>query len=116
MSNESGVILEEQKERIVNFSHVVDLVIIDSIVITDNIGLLERSFDFQSFISRKAIAAANSVAETKLFSGLDKLNDYLVSDAKSHIPYRKKMMKVLGSPILQMSAEDLFEKIYTLPR
>ena len=115
-SYESGVVFEEQKEQLINFPHTIDILIVDSDVVTDNVGLLERSFDFRTFISQRAIAAANSVAATNLFSGMEKLNGYLMSDARSHKAYRKKMMKALESPILQMTSKDLHEKIYTLPR
>lgn len=113
---DDGCIFEEQTEKIVSFAHVIDIMIIDDHLITGDVALLERSFDFQVFIHQKAREAADSVAATNLFSGMDKLNDYLASEAKSHRPYRKKMMKALDSPVLQMTPEALFEKVSTLPR
>lgn len=113
---DGGWIFEEQTEKIVNFAHAVDILVLDGNLITSDIGLLERSFDFQVFIHHKAKEAAECVSKTKLFSGMDKLNDYLASDAKSHKPYRKKIMKALDSPVLQMTSEALVEKVMTLPR
>ena len=113
---DGGWIFEEQNEKIVNFAHAIDILVLDGKLITSDVGLLERSFDFQVFIHQKAKEAAEKVAETQLFSGMDKLNEYLSSDAKSHKPYRKKIMKALDSPVLQMTADALIEKVTTLPR
>ena len=109
-------IFEEQNEKIVNFAHAVDILILDGYLITSDVGLLERSFNFQLFIHRKAKKAAEKVAETKLFGGMDKLNAYLSSDAKSHKTYKKKMMQALDSPVLEMTSDALIEKVTTLPR
>lgn len=113
---ENGWTFEKQNESLVNFAHAIDILIIDGNLITKDIGLLERSFDFQSFIHQKAQEAANSVAESHLFSGIDKMKEYLASDVKHHKPYKKKMLKALDSPVLQMEPNILFEKISTLPR
>ena len=113
---DGGWIFEEQNEKIVNFAHAIDILVLDGNLITSDVGLLERSFDFQVFIHQKAKEAAEKVAETQLFSGMDKLNEYLSSDAKSHKPYRKKIMKARDSPVLQMTADALIEKVTTLPR
>ena len=113
---EKKIIFEEQKEMVVNFSHTIDILLIDECIITNNIGLLERSFDFQVFICKKAKQVADTLAAANIFSGMTKLNDYLISDAKSHKSYKKKMMKAIDSPVLTMSPETLFEKVSTLPR
>ena len=113
---DGGWIFEEQNEKIVNFAHAIDILVLDGKLITSDVGLLERSFGFQVFIHQKAKEAAEKVAETQLFSGMDKLNEYLSSDAKSHKPYRKKIMKALNSPVLQMTPDALIEKVTTLPR
>lgn len=113
---DAGWIFEEQNEKIVNFAHAIDILVLDGNLITSDVGLLERSFDFRLFIHKKAREAAEKVAETQLFSGMDKLNEYLSSDAKSHKPYRKKIMKALDSPVLQMTPDALIEKVTTLPR
>lgn len=113
---DDGWVFEEQNEKIINFPHVIDILLIDGVIITADIGLLERSFDFQSFIHQKAKEAAEYVAVTQLFSGMDKLDEYLSSNAKSHKPFRKKMLKALDSPVLSMRSDDLWTKISSLPR
>ena len=113
---DNGLLFENQNDNIVSFAHVIDIIILDNNLITSDIGLLERSFDLQTFIQNKARIAAKSVAESNLFSGMDKLNQYLLSDSKSHKPYRKKMMKALDSPVLQMTTIDLYSKLSTLSR
>lgn len=113
---DDGWVFEEQNEKVINFPHVIDILLVDGVIITADIGLLERSFDFQSFIHQKAKEAAECVAATQLFSGMDKLDEYLSSNAKSHKPFRKKMLKALDSPVLSMRSDDLWTKISTLPR
>ena len=116
MHFEGGCFFEEQNEKIVNFAHAIDILVLDGNLITSDVGLLERSFDFQVFIHQRAKEAAEKVAETSLFSGMDKLNDYLSSDTKSHRAYRKKMMKAIDSPVLEMTSDALIDKVTTLPR
>lgn len=116
MKYDNGIIFEEQTEKIVKFEHAIDLIVVDETIITSNIGLLERSFDFQIFVQQKSKEAAATVESSQLFTGMDKLNDYLASDVKSHKSYRKKMMKVVDSPVLKMKTADLWSKISTLPR
>ncbi len=113
---DGGWVFEEQNEKIVNFAHAIDILVLDGNIITSDVGLLERSFDFQAFIHQKAKEAAKKVAATGLFSGMDKLNEYLSSEAKSHKTYRKKMLKTLDSPVLEMTPDALIEKVTTLPR
>ena len=79
---DSGWVFEEQNDKIISFAHTVDIVLIDGMIITSDIRLLERSFDFQKFIYQRAMEAAESVAATRLFGGMDKLDDYLSSNAK----------------------------------
>ncbi len=116
MRYDKGWFLEEQKERVFNFTHAIDIIVMEGNVITDDIRLLERSFDFQKFINEKAKKAADRIDAAKLFTGMDILAEYLDSDARSHRPYRKKLMKALDSPVLEMSVEDLYAKVSTLPR
>ena len=73
---DDGWIFEEQNERIISFAHAIDILILGKYLITSDIRLLERSFDFQVFIHQKAKEVAEKVAETKLFSGMD-VNDLM---------------------------------------
>ena len=113
---DNGWVFEEQNEKIVNFAHAIDIIVLDGNLITSDVGLLERSFDFQIFINQRAKEVADRVIASNLFSGMEKLNGYLASDAKSHRPYKKKIMKALDSPVLKMRPEDLIVKVSTLPR
>lgn len=113
---DAGWIFEEQNDKVISFAHAIDILVLDGSLITSDFSLLERSFDFQVYIHHKAKEAAEKVSKAKLFGGMDKLNEYLSSDAKSHKPYRKKIMKALDSPVLQMSSDALIDKVTTLPR
>lgn len=113
---ENGMYLEEQKERVLTFLRAVDIIVMDGYIVTDDIGLLERSFDFQIFIRQKADEASRLVRKSGLFSGMDKLDAYLSSEAKSHVPYRKKLIRAMDSPVLEMTLDELYGKISSLPR
>lgn len=58
----------------------------------------------------------NEKEEKGFLTELKKLKKYLDADAKSHTPYRKKMMKAVDSPILDMTVSDLKDKLTTVPR
>ncbi len=111
-------IFKEQTEKIISFSHAVDIVIVDDYLITGDIGLLERSFDFQVFIKKKGQEAVKRIYEKDLFSGEEALKNYL-EDKKCPKSYQKKMMKTIDSPILSMydkKATELYTKLSSLER
>lgn len=111
-------IFKEQTEKTITFSHVVDIVIVDDYLITGDIGLLERSFNFQAFIQEKGEKAVKCIYEKELFSGEEALKKYL-KDKKCPKSYQKKMMKIIDSPILSMynrNANGLYEKVSSLAR
>lgn len=81
---DNGWVFEEQNEKIVNFAHAIDIIVLDGNLITSDVGLLERSFDFQIFINQRAKEVADSLIASNLFSGMEKLNGYLASDPCVH--------------------------------
>ena len=114
--NDDSVVLDQQKEPLITISRAIDALIIDDYVITDNIKMMERNFDFQQFISQKAREAASRIEESGIFSNTNKLDEYLSRGDRRQKVYYKKMMRTLDSPVLLMSAESLFLKISTVER
>ena len=116
LCNDKSVILERQEESLITITNAIDAVIIDGSIITDNINMMERSFDFQLFISQKAKEAVANVSRSGFFSDTNKIDEYLSRGGGKQKTYYKKMMRTLDSPVLQMSVEELFEKVTTLER
>ena len=114
--HDDSVILDRQKEPLITITKAIDALIIDGFIITDNIKMMERNFDFQAFISQKAREAAASVAQSGFFSNTCKLDEYLSRGGGRQKTYYKKMMRALDSPVLLMTAEALFQKVTTVER
>ena len=114
--HDNSVILDQQKEPLITITKAIDALIIDGFIITDNIKMMERNFDFQIFISQKAREAAASVARSGFYSNTSKLDEYLSRGGGRQKTYYKKMMRALDSPVLLMTAEALFLKVSTVER
>ena len=114
LCHDDSIILDQQKEPLI--TKAIDVLIIDGHIITDNIKMMERNFDFQIFISKKAREAAASVAQSGFFSNTSKLDEYLSRGGVRQKTYYKKMMRALDSPVLSMTAEELFLKVSTVGR
>jgi len=110
------MILDQQKESLITITKAIDALIIDDLIITDNIKMMERSFDFLLFVSQKAKEAAANVAQSGFFSNTSKLDEYLSRPGGKRKTYYKKMMRALDSPVLLMTAEELFLKVTTVER
>ena len=114
--HDNSVILDQQKEPLITITKTIDALIINDCVITNNINMMERNFDFQCFMSQKAREAATSVAQSGFFSNTGKLDEYLSRGGGRQKTYFKKMMRAMDSPVLQMTTEALFHKIATVDR
>ena len=116
LCHDDSIVLDQQKEPLITIAKAIDALIIDDFILTDNIKMMERNFDFQIFISQKAREAAASVAKTGFFSNIRKLDEYLSRGGGRQKSYYKKMMRAMNSPVLSMTAEELFLKVSTVER
>ena len=107
--------LDKQTNPIIAFRKTIDALIIDDNIITDNIKLLERNFNFNGFIQKKALEAAQGITESGLIASTSKLEEYLNHGRGKKI-YYKKMMRTLDSPVLHMNKEKLINRINTVPQ
>ena len=114
--HDDSVILDRQEEPLITITKAVDALIIDGFIITDNIKMMERNFDFQAYIAQKARKAAASVAQSGFFSNTEKLDEYLSRGGGREKTYYRKMMRALDSPVLEMTAEELFQKVTNVKR
>lgn len=94
-------------------SKKADVLIIGDEIITSDITLMERSFGFQGFIISSAGKSVSNVQELGLVANADKLMEYI---GRSKLSYAKKMMKIKNSKVLQLPADELLNKVRTLPR
>ena len=113
---DKGVVFEEQTDDQVKFEQTIDLLIVDGSIVTDNIQLLERSFDFQDFIQKRAKKVVQDVMATGLIDDNNKMMDYIGRGGDKGKRYYKRMLRATDSPILNMEREELFEKISTVDR
>ena len=113
---DKGVVFEEQTDDQVKFEQTIDLLIVDGSIVTDNIQLLERSFDFQDFIQKRAKKVVQDVMATGLIDDNNKMMDYIGRGGDKGKRYYKRMLRATDSPILNMEREELFERISTVDR
>lgn len=114
--NEKSVTFDKQSEPLITFVKAIDAIIFDSYIITDNIKMMERNFDFRKLVSLKAKEAADQITKTGFLSSTDKVYEYINRSSPTQKTYCRKLMRALDSPVLQMSSSDLFAKISTIDR
>lgn len=115
LAGDDSLILEQQREPLLTISKGIDAIIINKYIITDNLKMMERNFDFQDYINERAQKATNEIVNTGFFSNTNKLNEYLSRGEQSK-HYARKMMRVSGSPVFDMTSDELFQKITTVDR
>ena len=110
---ENKVVFSEQKDSILTIARKIDIIILNSYLITQNTGLLQKSFGFHDYIYQAASHTVEGINEKNLVENIEKLNDYI---ARGKAKYAKKMMRIGTSRVLSLSKEELIEKINTLDR
>lgn len=113
-SYESHDYFEEQVDTILTIASKVDVLIIDNNIITSNISLMQTSFSFQDFIVATAQKSIDRIVEKQVISNPGKLTDYINRGKTSK--YAKKMMRIANSKVLDLSKEELMNKIHSLDR
>lgn len=91
----------------------IDILIIDSYLITDNNKLLQNNFGFQNYIYQSAEQTISNITATQIVSNPAKLTEYI---GRGKPKYAKKMMRIGTSKVLLLSADELFHKIKTVDR
>lgn len=91
----------------------VNLLVIGNEIITKNISLMQRQFGFEAFVRKSASKVVSDIEALDLITNVDKLITYA---NRNQLTYAKKMMRIRHSTVLNMPAEDLLNKVITLPR
>ncbi|MCI1930422.1 MAG: DUF4868 domain-containing protein [Clostridia bacterium] len=113
MQFENQVVFSEQNESLLTIAKKVDVLIMDNCLITSNIILLQKYFGFQDYIYQSAQQAVQSIVQKNLVVNTEKLTEY-ISRGKSK--YAKKMMRIGSSKVLNLTQEQLIDKINSLAR
>lgn len=113
MNFENQVVFSEQSESLLTIASKIDILIMDDFLITSNTTLLQKYFGFQDYIYQSAQQAVQSVIQKNLVANNEKLTEYI---SRGKPKYAKKMMRIGSSRVLNLTQEELIEKINTLER
>ncbi|MBQ7203953.1 MAG: DUF4868 domain-containing protein [Eubacterium sp.] len=98
---------------ILKIENKIDCLIIGDSIITANISLLQRCFQFEEYTRREAEKTISVLSEMGIVDNLDCI---AALGEKTRLTYAKKLMKARNSPVLRMDKEVLFDKLKKLPR
>lgn len=113
LSVQDGDLFKEMALPLFPIAKKVHLLIIGEEIITKDIPLMQRSFGFEAFIRNAALTVIEKVSNINIVDNIEKLLQYA---ERSKLTYAKKMMRIKSSVVLKMPAEQLLDKIQTLPR
>lgn len=110
--NEKDAFVEFDKQLFI-ITDRIDILILNSEIITDNVGLLERSFGFEDFIRSSGMSAVEAIVTASLVDDDQKLKQYVGRTEKR---YARKMMQIQQYPVIRMDKNSLFKKIKEVDR
>lgn len=113
MRFENQLVFSEQNESLLTIAKKIDILLINNYLVTQNTTLLQRSFGFQNYIYQSARQAVDCIIEKNLVVNVDKLTEYI---SRGKAKYAKKMMRIGTSRVLNLTQEQLIDKINTLVR
>lgn len=113
MRLENVDVIAEQKEPLLTISRKVDLLVMCNTIVTSNISLLQSHFGFQEFIRIAAGKAVERITDSGITKNPEKLSHYINRRGNK---YAKKMMRISNSAVLQLSPEEIIERINAVDR
>lgn len=113
MQFENQVVFSEQSESLLTIANKIDILIMGDFIITSNITLLQKYFGFQDYIYQSAQRAVQSIIQKSLVANNEKLTEYI---SRGKPKYAKKMMRIGTSKVLNLTQDQLIDKINTLMR
>ena len=105
---EEGEIFEEMEEPLLAIAKKADILVIRDAFITDNLDLLQRSFAFEHYIDAVAKATVDAMDKVHLIRNMNKVFDYV---GRSNSRYKRKIMRISHSKVLQHSKEEIMRNI-----
>lgn len=113
MRLENVDVIAEQKEPLLTIARKVDLLVMHNTIVTSNISLLQSYFGFQKFIRIAAGKAIERITDSGIAKNPEKLRHYINRRGNT---YAKKMMRISDSAVLQLSPEEIIERINAVDR
>lgn len=105
---EEGEVFEEMKDPLLAIAKKVDILVVGDAFITDNLDLLQRSFAFERYIDAVANATVDAMDRVHLVKNIGKVSDYV---GRSNSRYKRKIMRISHSKVLQHSKEEIMKNI-----
>ena len=114
LSGLSGNPIYSQLDKdILKIERKIDFLIIGNSIITYQIKLLQRCFQFETYVRNEAKKTVDIISEMDIVDGLDRF--VALGDQKS-LTNARKLVKAKNSPVLRMNKATLIQKLDTLPR
>lgn len=113
MCFENQIVFSEQKESLLTIARKIDILIMDNCLITSNITLIQKHFGFQDYIYQSAQQTVQNITQKNIVANTEKLNEYI---GRGKTKYAKKMMRIGSSRVLDLTKEQLINKVNSLPR
>lgn len=114
LSRLSGNPVYSQLDKdILKIERKIDFLIIGNSIITYQIKLLQRCFQFDTYVRNEAKKTVDIISEMDIVDGLDRF--VALGDQKS-LTNARKLVKAKNSPVLRMNKMTLLQKLDTLPR
>ena len=109
----TGEIYTVLDRDILRLESKIDCLVLGGSIITHKIDLMQRSFQFESFIRNEAAKTINLISEMDIVDNIDR---FIALGDRKALTNAKKLMKAKHSPVLRMEKNKLLEKLKTLPR
>lgn len=113
LSTEKEAYFVEMTDQLFTITPKINLLIIEDRIVTDDIGLMQRHFKFETFIRDSADKAVQSIKQVDLVDNSEKLADYI---KRSKLRYARRMMRINEYHVVQKDSEFLINKIQTVDR
>lgn len=95
-------------EDVIQISSRIDLLVLDDIIITSKVDLLQKYFGFEQYIRDGAQKTITMIQKMDIVIGLEK---FIALERKSKLTNAKKILKASGSPVLQMDKGELLASL-----
>lgn len=103
----------EMRDPLFTITKKVDILIVDNMVVTENIKLMQKHFKLETFIVNSALKAAESIAAINLVANSDKLTEYV---KRSNRKYARRMMRISDYHVKDLKPEILLSRIQSVKR
>lgn len=91
----------------------IDVLVIDNQFYSSNIGLLQRSFGFDTYVRSEAEKTIKLIDDLNFVSDTAKI---MAFGGKESLTNAKKLLKAKSSPVLKMKKKELMKKLKEHPR